>query len=75
MIMLSGSLRQSAGCGRPFHATSSALGGTNPRHRRFPQNGRRPMAAHASHFSRLDPIEIAMIAASIGLVTLVAVIF
>jgi hypothetical protein len=33
------------------------------------------MAAHASHLSRLDPIEIAMIAASIGLVTLVAVIF
>jgi len=33
------------------------------------------MAAHAPHFSRLDPIELAMIAASIGLVTLVAVIF
>jgi len=33
------------------------------------------MAAHVSYFSRLDPVEIAMIAASIGLVTLVAVIF
>ena len=33
------------------------------------------MAAHASHFPRLDPIELVMIAASIGLVTLVAVIF
>jgi hypothetical protein len=33
------------------------------------------MAAHASRFSRLDPIEMAMIAASIGLVMLVAVIF
>jgi hypothetical protein len=33
------------------------------------------MAAYASPFSRLDPFELAMIAASIGLVTLVAVIF
>jgi hypothetical protein len=33
------------------------------------------MAAYASHFSRLDPVEIAMIAASIGLVTLIGVIF
>jgi hypothetical protein len=33
------------------------------------------MAALASQFSRLDPVEIAMIAGSIGLVTLVAVIF
>jgi len=33
------------------------------------------MAAYAPQFSRLDPVEIAMIAASIGLVTLVAVIF
>ena len=33
------------------------------------------MAAYASHFRRLDPVEIAMIAASIGLVTLVGVIF
>ncbi len=31
--------------------------------------------AHAPQFSPLDPIEIAMITASIGLVTLVAVIF
>jgi hypothetical protein len=49
--------------------------GTNPAEGRFSQNGRRPVAAHASHFSRLDPVEIAMIAASIGLVTLVSVIF
>ena len=33
------------------------------------------MTAYARQFSRLDPVEIAMIAASIGLVTLVAVIF
>jgi hypothetical protein len=33
------------------------------------------MAAHAPHFPRLDPIEIAMIAAGIGLVTLVGIIF
>jgi hypothetical protein len=33
------------------------------------------MAAYASHFPRLDPVELAMIAASIGLVTLLAVIF
>ncbi len=33
------------------------------------------MAAFASHFPRLDPIELAMIAASIGLVTLVGVVF
>ena len=33
------------------------------------------MPAHAFRFSRLDPVEIAMIAASIGLVTLVAVMF
>jgi hypothetical protein len=49
--------------------------GTNPTDGRFRQNGRRLMAAHASQFSRLDPVEIAMIAASIGLVTLVGVIF
>jgi hypothetical protein len=33
------------------------------------------MTAHVFPFSRLDPVEIAMIAASIGLVTLVAVMF
>jgi len=33
------------------------------------------MAGFASHFPRLDPIELAMIAASIGLVTLVGVVF
>ena len=33
------------------------------------------MAAHAPHFSRIDPVEIVMIAAGIGLVTLVGVIF
>jgi hypothetical protein len=33
------------------------------------------MTAHASYLSRLDPIEIAMIVASIGLVMLIAVIF
>jgi hypothetical protein len=33
------------------------------------------MTAYASRFSRLDPVEIAMIAASIGLVTLIGVIF
>jgi hypothetical protein len=33
------------------------------------------MAAYTSHFPRLDPVEIAMIAVSIGLVTLVGVIF
>ncbi len=33
------------------------------------------MAAFTSHLPRLDPIELAMIAASIGLVTLVGVVF
>jgi hypothetical protein len=33
------------------------------------------MTAHASYFSRLDPVEIAMIAASIGLVMLISMIF
>jgi hypothetical protein len=33
------------------------------------------MAAHAPQFSRVDPIEIAMIAVGIGLVTLVGVLF
>jgi hypothetical protein len=33
------------------------------------------MAAHAPHFSRIDPIEVMMIVACIGLVTLVGVIF
>jgi hypothetical protein len=32
------------------------------------------MTTYASRFFRLDPVEIAMIAASIGLVTLVGVI-
>jgi hypothetical protein len=64
-------------CWPPPCVPRSSVGapGTNPADGRFPQNGRRLMAALASQFSRLDPVEIAMIAGSIGLVTLVAVIF